>query len=144
VDQKEIIRREYFLNRKSMREIAKELHQRPPSPAVYPKSGTDGQTPLYGRRAHRGFPRRGGQIQFGDDAENLSEQISLLTWPKLSIYKFLRTGCPFLPKDTKIGIYGLEIPCGPVNSHGLCRTLFPMSPSASGWPGDLSTEEKVE
>jgi len=26
VDQKEIIRREYFLNRKSMREIAKELH----------------------------------------------------------------------------------------------------------------------
>ena len=26
VDQKEIIRREYFLNRKSMREIAQELH----------------------------------------------------------------------------------------------------------------------
>ena len=26
VDQKEIIRREYFLNRKSMREIARELH----------------------------------------------------------------------------------------------------------------------
>jgi DNA-binding phage protein len=26
VDQKEIIRREYFLNRKSMRQIAKELH----------------------------------------------------------------------------------------------------------------------
>ena len=46
VDQKEIIRREYFLNRKSMREIAKELHH---SRKTIRKAIYDPGIPLYKR-----------------------------------------------------------------------------------------------
>jgi transposase len=46
VDQKELIRREYFLNRKSMREIAKELHH---GRAVVRKAIYDPGIPIYRR-----------------------------------------------------------------------------------------------
>ena len=48
VDQKEIIRREYFLNRKSMREIAKELHH---GRATIRKAIYDAGIPTYTRSA---------------------------------------------------------------------------------------------
>jgi len=53
VDQKEIIRREYFIKRKSMREIARELHH---SRKTIHKAIMDPGIPVYSRKKPRGKP----------------------------------------------------------------------------------------
>src|SRR4030042_295391 len=70
VDQKEIIRREYFLNRKSMRQIAKELHH---GRTTIRKAIYDPGIPTYRRAAapathapQTNHPPEGGSFDCGE------------------------------------------------------------------------------